>query len=306
MDDHLLRPVGKLLDEGWNYRKLQRALSEGSLVRTTWGIYGSGDQVAGTAAHLIRARALLMRHGASVVLSHTTAAIAHGLAVEVDDPPLIDLTVPPPARGRRRPSHHIHVAPLEEGDVTEVNGLRVTSLARTAADLARTAPFAWGVVAMDQTLRRGVPMAELRGIAEAATRRSGVETLRNVLAFADGRAQSPAESVSRVTMARAGLPKPELQFRVTNASGWVADSDFGWPDLEVVGEVDGEGKYDKQVEKGKSAGKVVRSEQVRDELIRQAGWWPSHWGWALAWDVHGLSEQLRGAFDASKAWRSSQ
>ncbi len=42
---------------------------------------------------------------------------------------------------------------------------------------------------------------------------------------------------------------------------------------------------------------------ARDELIRQAGWWPSHWGWSVGWDVHRLGEQLRGAFRQPRARR---
>lgn len=159
---------------------------------------------------------------------------------------------------------------------------------------------------MDQALRRGVTRDEFAALIEGASRRAGVETLRQVVAFADGRAASAAESVSRVTMARAGIPKPVLQYQVTNESGWVADGDFGWPELGVVGEVDGEGKYEKQVEKGQSVGKVVRNQQDRDELIRQAGSWPTHWGWKIAFDVHKLGEQLRGAFTSAAEWRSKR
>lgn len=303
MDDFLVRPVAELRREGWNSRQLANAVESGELVRVVRSVYGSGTAPTGRAAHLARARAMLTRLGSSMVLSHVTAAIVHGLSVQVDDPDDVHLTVPPPARGRRRSGYHVHVAPLVEADVTEVDGLPVTSLERTAADLARAVPFEWGVVAMDEVLRREVDRGAMREIAEAAAHRAGVDTLRAVIEFADGRAQSPAESLSRVTISRAGLPLPALQFQINNESGWVADSDFAWPDLGVVGEVDGDGKYDEQVKRGRSAGKVVRYQQDRDEQIRQAGWWPTHWGWSVAGDVHRLGEQLRGVFAASRAWR---
>lgn len=306
VDDYILRPVAALKAEGWNGRQLRAAVDKGALTRPAWGFYGSGKELTGTAAHLVRAEAILKRHGKSVVLSHVTAAILHGLSVEVDDPGDVHLTVAPPARGRRRAGYHVHVAPLEKADVTELRGLRVTSLARTAADLARGVPFEWGVVAMDQALRRGVTQKQLEALLEGASKRAGVETLRRVVAFADGRAESAAESVSRVTMARAGMPAPLLQYQVTDESGWVADGDFGWPELGVVGEVDGEEKYKKQVEKGQSVGKVVRNQQDRDESIRQAGSWPTHWGWKIAWDVHRLGEQLRGAFRSAAEWRTKR
>ena len=300
MDDYLLRPIAKLREEGWSDRRLRAAIANGELARPVRSIYGEPRELSGKDAHLARARGILMRQGTSVALSHVTAAIVHGLSVSDNDPGDVHLTVPPPARGRKRSGYHVHVAPLTEEDVTEVGGVRVTSLARTAADLARGVQFAWGVIAMDHALRRGVTRTELDRLVEAAARRSGVETLRRVVAFADGRSQSAAESASRVTMDRAGLPAPTLQFRVSNPSGWIADCDFGWPDRGVVGEVDGEGKYDERVARGSSAGKVVREQQDRDELIRQCGWWPTHWGWALAWDVQGLGDRIRGAFEAAR------
>ena len=61
---------------------------------------------------------------------------------------------------------------------------------------------------MDQALRRGVTRDEFAALIEGASRRAGVETLRQVVAFADGRAASAAESVSRVTMARAKIDWP--------------------------------------------------------------------------------------------------
>lgn len=149
---------------------------------------------------------------------------------------------------------------------------------------------------MDHAMRRGVTRAELDRVVEAASRRSGVETLRSVVEFADGRSQSAAESASRVTMARAGLPAPVMQFRVDDSSDWIAACDFGWPDHGVVGEVDGEAKYDERIARGASAGKVVREQQDRDELIRQCGWWPTHWGWALP-------DAVRCAGGSRRTWR---
>lgn len=144
MDDYILRPVAALRAEGWNGRRLRAAVDKGALTRPIWGFYGSGKELTGTAAHRVRAEAILKRQGNSAVLSHITAAIVHGLSVEVDDPADVHFTVAPPARGRRRAGYHVHVAPLDKADVTEVHGLRVTSLGRTAADLARGVPFEWG------------------------------------------------------------------------------------------------------------------------------------------------------------------
>lgn len=296
MDDYLLRPAAMLRAEGWNWRQLQRAVDRGVLTRPLHGFYGSGRDLTDTEKHLVRARGILRRQGRDVVLSHASAALLHGLPVEVADPELVQLTAPPPARGRIRSGYHLHVARLDADEVTELDGIRATSLERTAADLARSVPYAWGVIGMDAALRRGVRRDDLHAIADRCGRFAGVGTLRRVIDFADGRSESPLESISRVTMARAGIPAPELQLQVVGESGWVAISDFGWPDRGVVGEADGVGKYAPALAEGQTPQQAVQATLVRDEQIRLAGWWPSHWGWAVAWDVRRLGEQLRGAF----------
>ena len=119
--------------------------------------------------------------------------------------------------------------------------------------------------------------------------------------FADPRAESPLESVSRVTMLRAGLPTPDLQVEIIDESGWVATCDFGWREFGVVGEADGAGKYAPALAQGQSPQQAVAATLARDEGIRRSGWWPSHWGWATAGDVHRLGEQLRAALSARPA-----
>lgn len=107
-------------------------------------------------------------------------------------------------------------------------------------------------------------------------------------------------------MVRAGIPAPTLQVNLHDESGWVAACDFGWPDRGIVGEVDGQEKFDKQVEKGASPGEVVLKQQGRDDLIRGTGHWPVHWGWRQAWNVIGLRNQLREAFKSAADWRAGR
>ncbi len=303
MKPYPLRPTSALRAEGWTQRRLAHALGAGTLTRTVRGVYGAAGGPEPGQAHLARARAILLRKRGDAVLSHVSAALAHGLPVAQDDPAVVHLCVAPPARGRRRSGYHVHVADLTDADVVILDGLAVTSLARTVTDLALFSSFTWGVVAMDAALRRGVEAEEIQSLVTRSARRPGVETLRTVVAFADARAESPLESISRVSMARAGIPTPELQVQVLNEGGWVATSDFGWPEFGVVGEADGAGKFAPALAEGQSPEQAVQATLARDELIRQAGWWPSHWGWQTARDAHRLGEQLRSALQAGGALR---
>ena len=68
----------------------------------------------------------------------------------------------------------------------------------------------------------------------------GLTTLRRTLALVDGGAESPYESLTRLTLVRAGLPAPETQLRVVDEFGFaVAYLDMGWRDRRVGVEFDG-------------------------------------------------------------------
>jgi hypothetical protein len=62
-----------------------------------------------------------------------------------------------------------------------------------------------------------------------------------VAELADARSMSAGESVSRATMFRLNLPRPELQVPVEDAAGLIGVADFGWEG--VVGEFDGRRTY---------------------------------------------------------------
>lgn len=301
----VLRRTSQLRAEGWSDRRIAREVAAGRLARVERGFLRWGGEIEPRLAHLARVEALLERQ-VGAVASHTSAALVHGLAVPHENPPLVNLTVEPPARVRRRSGYHLHVAKLSAEEVVVVNGLRVTSLARTASDLARSIEFTWAVVAADQVLRRGVSRDGILAVAEGSPRLKGVDAIRKVGAFADGAAESVAESVSRVTMMRAGIPRPTLQHQVIGPHGWVATSDFGWEDFRVVGEMDGKekytkGRYDEQggLIRVADPDAQVMKEKLRDEDIRQAAWWPCHWDWNAAWSVRVLGDRVRGAFEAA-------
>jgi hypothetical protein len=68
----------------------------------------------------------------------------------------------------------------------------------------------------------------------------GLSSLRRTLDFVDGGAESPYESLTRLTLIRAGLPAPETQLRVDDESGFpVAYLDMGWRERRLGVEFDG-------------------------------------------------------------------
>lgn len=79
----------------------------------------------------------------------------------------------------------------------------------------------------------------------------------------------------------------------------MARCDFAWPELGVVGEMDGKSKFGPLLKEGTTAADASMANIRRDERIRQAGLWPCHWGWSEALSPHVLGELVRGAFKAA-------
>lgn len=292
-----LRPRRRLEAEGWTSHTLRRAVQDGSLTRIRRGIYGPASELSATDDHVRRVLATVETHRSDSVVSHVSAAVLHGLPVRGPALETVHITRADGGQGKRTGDVRLHRAPLPEDEVVVLQGVRVTSLERTLCDLARTERFEWAVAATDAGLRVGGSLRTMTGQLEASPRRPGNASLRAVIDFADGRAESPAESISRVSLQRAGLPAPELQFEVIDPDvGWVATSDFCWVEERVVGEVDGAGKYADDPHTGRSGVDKIMREKERDERIRDAGWWPVHWDWRTAHDHRVLGERIRAAF----------
>ncbi|NVC22871.1 hypothetical protein E7Z53_05295 [Kocuria salina] len=98
---------------------------------------------------------------------------------------------------------------------------------RTVLDCASTLPLREAVVTADHALRRGTERAELLALLERRAGAPGCRRARRVLDLADGRSESPGETLTRLVLLRARLPRPELQVRIRTPRG-LYRGDFGW------------------------------------------------------------------------------
>jgi very-short-patch-repair endonuclease len=67
----------------------------------------------------------------------------------------------------------------------------------------------------------------------------GSARFARVVSLVDGRAESPQESRLRVAMVLGGLPKPEVQWDIRDATGFVARVDLAYPQWRIAIEYDG-------------------------------------------------------------------
>jgi len=241
--------------------------------------------------------------------SHTTAAAMHRLPLYQVRDDRVEMIVP--VRGRRKGKDIVrHYTGLPDGDVVVIDGIRVTSLARTVYDVTRTASLEAAVVVFDASLRQIAWDDEDNTYDEDAAERfreriwariarnsgaRGIRQARFVAEFADGRAQGPGESIARLWMWQLGLPQPQLQYRVDFADGSYSLLDFAWPELGRWAEFDGKTKYtDAGILAGRTPEDVLRAQQRREDKIReQTHWHCDRWGFSEMPGIDVFSRFLR-------------
>jgi len=160
-------------------------------------------------------------------------------------------------------------SPLDTDDVTTVRGIAITSPARTAFDLARTANSLHEAVAAVDCLLRVQPsvltVEQLEAYVQARRGFHGIRQVRRCIPLLSPLARSRPESVFRVVwQVDAGLPKPLVNPRVITV---VDRRLLGYPDLlaeeeGLAGEYDGE--YHRDLAQH-------ASDNAREEAFEDAG-----------------------------------
>lgn len=259
---------------GHDDRELARSLRAGVIVRVRHGAYCSAvvwrnlDEVG---RYLLRCKAVMLVHRERVALSHTSAAVAHGL--ELFRP---DLT-------------HVHVVRLDGGNAAVRGDITYHAPRWTPEDLywdghrllvtptlaalgtASLHDVLSGVVVVDSLLHHG--LAELGEVVETFKRRGHhphSRRLQLVVRLTRPGAESVLETLLRMLFWRHQIPEPELQFNVWSDDGvLLARVDFCWPEHELLGEADGRMKYGRSLLPGQDPAEVVYAEKRREDLVRE-------------------------------------
>jgi len=131
---------------------------------------------------------------------------------------------------------------IEDDEIVLIDGIPLTTPARTALDLGCWHPADKSVAAIDSLMRAtDVKLAAVGLLVERYPARRGIRRARVALGLADAGAQSPKETWLRLLLIRAGLPRPQTQIPVHDDFGdFVAYLDMGWDDVKVAVEYDGE------------------------------------------------------------------
>ncbi|MDX6258177.1 MAG: hypothetical protein QOJ11_4511 [Frankiales bacterium] len=258
--------VAEALERGVSRRRL---LSSPLFRPVCRGIHVAADVPDGAELRLA-AVSLLVPSG--VVLSGTTAAWVHGVDVRRHPAELIEVT---DTRGSRPMARGVLVArraTLAPDDVLDLGAVLVTTVVRTAFDLARR-DLVEGVVALDALWRAGlITPEELVEYACGKRHLRGIRQVARVAELADKGAQSPMESRLRMVLViDAGLPRPETQLEVPDGFGGVlATLDMGYRSYEVGVEFDG-AVHDEERNRVRDLRRHNRLRGVSWDVLRYSG-----------------------------------
>lgn len=306
--DEALRSTRDLADAGVSARTLAALVGSGELIRVARGWFVSAEHWRSwypADRHLAAVLAVHRSAKEPPLFSHFSAAVILGLPLwGLRDEPVHTVTATSPGRRNGIVRHRIA---LPKGTAGLFAGLRCTSPDRTLLDLAGIADAPLLVGAADAALRLAVDATRrpdparvdawrngMRSQAAAAASTRGVRLLRHAIGFADARADSPLESVSRMHLDRLGF-EIELQVRVPQRDHGHYYIDFEFVGLGIFGEADGDQKYlDATMLAGRSTAQAVLREKKRDNWVSGVtGHRMIHWGAAACRTTETFAAMLR-------------
>jgi hypothetical protein len=208
-------------------KTLDAHVKAGVIVRVWHGVYALSPVDVFT-----RLAGLDLMTGKTIVACMDTVAQLYGFKTEKDDRIHI---LDPGVRMRPTPDLVVHQrigAPLRR-----VEGRLATAPAWTAVEIARVLWRPRALATLDAALHSKACTAEelVAAIREQKGRR-GIVKVRELMAHADGRAESPMESEARLVFIDGGLPTPELQYEIVDRCGDLWRVDFAWPEAMLVAE----------------------------------------------------------------------
>ena len=168
----------------------------------------------------------------------------------------------------------VHVGDVDPRDVTSVEQVRCTGVARTLVDIAAADDPDRVEIAFESVRRRGTSLRWIEATAERLRHRgrAGPRLILSLVAEAKG--QRPAESALEVRLARIlkHIPGLERQHVVTSSSGaFVARTDFAIPLAKIAIEAHSREFH--------TASRAIERDERREQSLRLEGWDVHYFTW---------------------------
>lgn len=273
--ERILREVGaaqhgvasraQLVARGISPHAIDRMIRSGRLVVLRRGVYQIGPLPEARTSEM----SAVLRCGGDCRVSHMSAAVLHAVITAAAHQ-TVEVTMPR-RRRRRIAGVRIHrVRDLRPDEVTTLDGIPVTTPARTLLDIAET----MSTRDVEQALARGLRMRlvtreDVRLMVERHPRHRGAPLLRRLLATEGGPAFARSEAEEKLLriIRSASLPPPELNAMVVGH-----EVDFVWRSARVVAEVDGYAFH--------SSARSFAADRRRDAELAAAGYRVLRFTWA--------------------------
>lgn len=291
--------AAELTQAGLSSGQAARVAAQQGLCRIRPGSYADAaewEKLTPWAKHTILVGESSRHLTTGALISGTSAGALWGIPFleRLDD--TVEVTAPRSGGGRHSRHFRYRVA-RELPAAAVINGVSVTTAARTAVDIARYRSFASGLMAFDHVLRLQLATSqEIEQALEDVRRMPGAARARLAYEFADPRAESPGESFSRARVLYIGAPLPELQFELWWNGRFLGRPDMWWPECETVGEFDGLGKYGIGPHALDTDGpSALLAEKAREDEIRRHVKNFLRWLWRELVEITPFENKLRGA-----------
>ena len=278
-------------------RQLRRRHADGSLTRLATGVYVETRLFAALTVddqYRTKVRALALTSNPGIQFSHDSAAALWRLPSIGPWPRVAHEVVGVAAGGTSRVGIRRHAIGLDPAAV-ELDGLVMTSLARTVIDMASSTSFVRAVAMADHALRIAPEELDLHNALAAREAVRGAVRATSVIDFASPLSESPGESFARVQFLALGYPAPELQVEFFDDQGFAGEVDFYFPELDLIVEFDGQSKYGphRHYQQELTLEQILLKEKDREDRLRRLVRSFARINWALTADRRALANHLR-------------
>ena len=262
---HGLVTTAQLVDLGLTRRMIEVRIAAGRLHPVHRGVYSVGTPPRTREARWLAA---VLACGPGAFLSHRSAAALW--TVRATSATRIDVTSPS-GRGRRRLGLNVFRKAVDPQDITERNGIPVTTLARTIIDLAAVVPGSAEYAIHRAESRRMITPDEIRRALARLPGAAGTPAVRAIVGTPhhdlDAQTRSRWERELLAICRAHDIAEPQV-------NRWIAldipagglEVDFCWPEQGLVLEVDDEATHHTL--------RARRNDPERDSALTAAGWLP--------------------------------
>jgi Transcriptional regulator, AbiEi antitoxin/Protein of unknown function (DUF559) len=252
---HGIADRAELVGLGFDRSAIARRVRSGRLYRLHPAVYSVSPSVTREGRYLAAVKA----GGAGAVLSHRSAAALWDLASDGSARPAITVHFTSGVRSNARLRVHRTRRPIE---ATIREGIAVTTLARTLADLAEILPRR----ALEKALERAhalhlLDVRAIEAVAEAHPGRHGPALVRHLVRAHDleTTTRSGLEDAFLELCDRYGIPRPVVNARIHGM-----EVDCCWPDAGLIVELDGYGWHRHRA--------AFRADRAKSRRLMAVGW----------------------------------